>query len=203
MKRAYNSERSILMFCCRLAVLACLYMVIGSGYANAQSRIDNFYGLRLGMTKSQVVSVLNSKSKKYEQKSNRNDEIYFQLKNVKLGDCTFNISNLIFDDGILVRGVFFSDDSRILDPNFDGHFISQIENSAKTYKSVFNRMYVNFASKYGEPQISDENEYIWINGNKLTLDYVFSDETIDQYSHLITAMVRVRYELMNSRSSDY
>lgn len=176
-----------------MVLMSCIPMI-------AQNKIESFYGLKLGMTKSQVSSALSRQSITYKRESDSSKD-YFLVSRPRLGNSTFQRLVLHFNNGILCRGVFVSDESAGGYPEAPG--FTTVQNSAGTFKSIFNQMYVNFCSKYGDPQVSDENEYIWIKGNKLTLEYLSEDYYDGPYMRQARTMVRVQYELNNNNSSNY
>lgn len=162
--------------------------------------VDSFYGLRLGMSKTQVVNKLENQGISFERKSGSGGE-YLHLSNVQLGDCMFQTLNLSFKNGKLISGAFFSDDGAGGNP--EAPAFSRVASSASGFKSTFNTMYANLSSKYGNPQIADGEQYIWIRGNKLTLDYTYTDEYDGPYMRQARTMVRVLYQLSDSNSSNY
>ena len=50
--------------CCLCIVCMCCFLCIGK--MSAQNKIEGFYGLKLGMSKSEVISILRSKSINYK-----------------------------------------------------------------------------------------------------------------------------------------
>lgn len=67
-------------------ILTCFLLFLGYENLQAQSKIEGFYGLRLGMPKNQVTSILNSKSKTYKQTESGN----LRIDNAQLGDIEFD-----------------------------------------------------------------------------------------------------------------
>lgn len=183
----------------RLSVVIMTFlMMILSG--NAQNVISSFYGFKLGMTESQVINSLSQRSINYERKHDSTNN-YLQIKNVKLGDCNFQTLNLILKNGKLVRGVFYSDDAAGGNP--EAYAFSRMEQSAREYKNDFNLMYANLSAKYGAPNVSDSDQYIWIKQNKLTISYSYNDNYDSPYMRQAWTNVRVVYELIDSASVNY
>ena len=179
------------------SILTCFLLFLGYQNLQAQSKIEGFYGLRLSMPKNQVTSILNSKSKTYKQTESGN----LRIDNAQLGDIEFDALIVGFKNGIVTFGRFFCDDGAGGYP--EGAAFSRVENNGKRYKAIFNQMYANFISKYGEPQVSSDDEYIWINKNKITLSYIYQDYYDAPFMRQSRANVCIEYELIDSNSTDY
>ncbi len=179
-------------------LIFCLFFSFG--VVNAQNTIDSFFGLNLGMSYTQVINRLNSQAIHYERKNSSKEE-YLHLSNVQLGDCVFETLNLAFENGKLVRGSFFNDDAAGGNPDAPAFY--RVARNAREFKNTFNIMYANLLSKYGEPQIANGEQYIWIKANKLTLDYTYTDEYDGPYVRFANTMIRVRYQLSNGNSANY
>ena len=68
----------------------------------AQAQIGSFYGLKLGMTMSEVRSALSSQGKTMESKDG-----YYKVSSPKLGDITFDALRLYFKDSKLAKSGIF------------------------------------------------------------------------------------------------
>lgn len=83
--------------------MTCFLLFLGYENLQAQSKIKGFYALRLGMPKSLVTSILNSKYKTYKQTESGN----LRIDNAQLGDIAFDALIVGFENGIVTFGRFF------------------------------------------------------------------------------------------------
>lgn len=140
----------------------------------AQVQIGSFYGLRLGMTMSEVRSALSSQGKTMEAIRD-----FYRVKNVKLGDIEFESLVLIFTDYKLIEATFrnyYGKANSPWEPQSD-LIESDVASKASKYKSIYNEMRVNLLNKYGYPQMDSDEQAIWRTGaNQLSLLYKHDNE---------------------------
>lgn len=180
--------------CCLCIVCMCCFLCIGK--MSAQNKIEGFYGLKLGMSKSEVISILRSKSINYKI-----EDSAFIIHNVTFANQSFESLYLGFKNSKLRVGTFRCSDNRVGDPN--GFFFNEMSQRARQYRGVFDQMYSIFLSKYGTPQISNDNQYVWINKNQISLEYEFEDNMESPYTRLVRTAVYVIYKLIDNNSTDY
>ncbi len=168
--------------------------------SNAQTQIGSFYGVKLGMTVSEVKSAISRQGKTLTQ-SSRNPNFY-SLKSPAVGDFTFDEAFFEFKNSKLYRGGFLSRDGAGGMPS--AAQFNVVERKASNYKKIFNAMRANLISKYGEPMMDDGNEVIWQKGgNKLTLSYDYTDETGNDFWRKSNTYVSMEYVNIGSNSSNY
>ena len=116
----------------------------------SQRIIDNFYGLRFGMTDNQVEFVLKSKDIKYYWVDFDDKEKYASVKNIKFLKQYFN------------EAYFWVGTKGLSVANF-----SYEESLTNIYPSdyVYNEILTDLTLKYGEPNISTSTTSVWILNN--------------------------------------
>lgn len=178
----------ILMFIC----------IIGVQTSNAQSRISSVYGVNLGDSESVVTSKISG-----SWKTSNNGERYYQTKNPKLGNCSFQLANFWFKGGKLNRVVFRSVTVYPLDTGIPGNTYANpiydrfIQEAEETYKSIFNEMRFNLTDKYGTPRINDSNKAQWSsNGNQIEVSYEYLPSSR-------STAVRVMYSVKDNSNSNF
>ena len=173
----------------------------------AQAQIGSFYGLRLGMTISEVRSALSSQGKTMESSGNSGNNFY--VKNVKLGDCSFEYLYLNFSNSKLTSGKFFSGEMRMgyaYAPETPASMqtFANFQSLARQCKINYNSMKVNLRNKYGSPIMDEDDEIVWRNGaNQIKLKYIYRDEITPLDSREIETEVSVKYESIGTSSSNY
>lgn len=186
--------------CIVKVLFLCILIAFSTGSIDAQSRVQTFFGIELGMAKSQVTRTLKQRSIPYDIEY-RNGREYFEMKNIELAGYYFDTGILSFKNGILVLGLFY----KLTDAggNPSGSAFSAVERNAKTYKNMFNDLYSIFATKYGEPRIAEDEQYIWTKGNKLKLEYKYTDSYDSPYMRQAMTQVSVLYTLNSPTGTDY
>ena len=166
----------------------------------AQAQIGSFYGLKLGMSISEVRSALRSQGATLgEDKSN-----FISVKKPKLGDITFDWLWLSFKDSKLVEGEFSASDGRTVDDDWYDSALSVVSSTASTYKKFFNEMRLNYIAKYGNPKMENEEEIIWRKGeNQISLSYNFYDGPSRVVSglHDVMAKINIIYKTASTNTN--
>ena len=145
----------------------------------AQAQIGSFYGLRLGMTISEVRSALSSQGKTMDTCGDG-----YIVKNVKLGDSSFESLLLKFENSKMTSGKIYSNFNRIGalgGPDYSNgaseeRAIALWQQHQTEYKKIFNAMRLNLIDKYGSPRSDNDDEIIWRKGSsQITLCFNVSD----------------------------
>jgi len=190
----------------RITFIALCLFFLSATSSFAQEQIGSFCGLRLGMTLSEVRSVMVSKGKEMVRDTKNSNK--YIIKKMAIAGYTFNNLILYFEDDRLVSAGFYrfiQSDGFEDNPNH-----SMVIRESSSYKDIFNTMRVKFTSKYGQPLSEDNNVSIWRKGhNQIKLGFEFSEEWqpgfpslgIQATRHLST-QVYILYE-NDSRNSDY
>lgn len=184
-------------------IMLAVFAIIIPNTVFSQSQIGAFYGVKLGMPKYEVKSKLESQGRTVVVKSTKSEykPEYYLVKSPKLGDVVFDELRLFFSGSKLVKAIFINDDGAGGMPSADA--FNRVERNGSRYKKMFNQMRSSFTSKYGSPDVEDDGELIWMKGNKLTLQYIFSDVMESDFMRQSRAMVAVIYQLSDSGSSNY
>lgn len=184
-----------------------LMFVVSTAPLVGQSSISSVYGVRLGDSENSVVSSLNSQGIKGEWKT-ISKERFYRVESPTLGNCIFEACTFRFSDGKLSKVRFFSSNGAYADPNFEGanpYYPDRFNSDVDRFQRIFNTMKLDLLGKYGTPQLEDESRLIWrsANGNQLTIEYNYKDETMDSGWHDCFAGVYVTYEYNSRRSSNF
>ena len=140
----------------------------------AQAQIGSFYGLKIGMTISEVRSVLSSQGKEMKARGNSVNEYY--VSNVRLGDCSFESLYLNFSGSKLTSGEFYTGEMRMgyayaPETPQSMQIFAKMQALARECKISFNSMKSNLRNKYGNPIMDDDDEVVWRNGaNQIKLN---------------------------------
>ena len=184
-------------------LLIIVIITLTPSVAFSQSRIGAFYGIKLGMSKYDVKSKLESQGKSIVKKtmsSSSFDSEFYLIKKAQLGDAMFDELKLFFSNSKLVQANFVCSDGGGGSPSAPVY--NRIESNAKKYKRIFNLMKASFMEKYGTPIMDEENEVIWRSGNQLSVKYVYNSEDSEMWKSINT-MVLVVYKLSNGGSANY
>lgn len=181
----------------KLAVLLFVQLFF-STVVLAQAQNVSFFGLKLGMTVSEVRSILSSQGKSRESIGD-----YYLVKDVKLGDCSFERLRLKFDNSKLVLGEFYNNFNRMgwnQAPNQD-QATSMLQQYADKYKKIFNSMRMNLIDKYGSPRSDNGDEVVWRSGSsQIALYYTVYDGPHPDFvdSRKIETEVGLTYKRINT-----
>lgn len=187
-------------------ILFSIILLSSLGFINvkAQSRIKSVYGVNLGDAESVVTSKISG-----TWKTTSTGKRYYQTKNPKLGNCTFDEASFTFKNGKLCKVNFFSSDGGAMDPNFQSPYggpngYEQFLASSERYQRMYRTMYSDLSGKYGNPVIDDGDRSIWkSNGNCIELQYLFEDK-VNQYGwHEGFTEIIVSYYEGGSTSSNF
>lgn len=126
-----------------LSVLFLFVFLFAGSRVYAQSTISTFCGVRFGMSKSQVVSVLDSKRQKYNVFPNRLWAMGIYMGPVEFSSGEFNFGN----NGL--ESVIFNLDKK----------------SASFSQSAYDSLLASLIEKYGSPSIHTNNTAKWILSN--------------------------------------
>lgn len=185
----------------KFAVLLLVQLFFATGVF-AQAQIGSFYGLKLGMTITEVRSALSSQGKTLIDATSVQAGKYY-TKDIKLGDSSFELLYLYFSDSKLISGEFFNGFWRDISsgPEYAiSQLYSQYQSLAREYKVIFNSMKYNLISKYGNPVIDDGDVVIWRKGtNQIKMQYL--DREAQGFPHEIETQVRIKYEIVNNSSN--
>ena len=185
----------------RLAVLSIIQLLFAAVVV-AQAQIGSFYGLRLGMTISEVRSALSNQGKALIDATSAQPGKYY-TEDVKLGDSSFELLYLYFSDSKLTSGEFFNGFWRDIStgPEYAiSQLFSQYQSLAREYKVIFNSMKYNLTSKYGNPVIDDGDVVIWRKAtNQIKMQYL--DREAQGFPHEIETQVRIKYEKVNNSAN--
>lgn len=183
-------------------LLLSLIQLLFTTVVMAQAQIGSFYGLRLGMSISEVRSALNSQGKTLIDATSTQPGKYY-TKDVKLGDSSFELLYLYFSNSKLTSGEFFNGFWRDISTgpeNAISQIYSQYQSLAREYKVIFNSMKYNLTSKYGNPIIDDGDVVIWKKGtNQIKMQYL--DRETQGFPHEIETQVRIKYEMVNNSAN--
>lgn len=167
----------------------------------AQAQIGSFYGLKLGMTVSEVRAALSNQGKTMIDATNVQPGKYY-TKDVILGDCKFQLLYLYFTSSKLSKAVFWNSEERDGDafhPSWE-QCVALVSSKIPEYKRIYNEMRLNLINKYGNPNIDNEDETIWrIGSNQLSLLYAFkNDITPSGIMSEVQAKVVVTYKSVST-----
>lgn len=178
----------------RLAVLS-IFQLLFAAVVMAQAQIGSFYGLRLGMTISEVRSALSSQGKTMESKND-----YYKVVNPQLGDITFDSLWLRFKNSKLSSAEFFcflGKPAFYDDPSYD-QILEIVATKSQQYKRIFDNMHLNLVSKYGNPQIDNEEKAVWRKGrNQISLFHRFEKNMNSSGFYDIETEVNLKYESLS------
>ena len=190
----------------KLAVLLLVQLFFATGVF-AQAQIGSFYGLKLGMTISEVRSALISQGKEMKTRGNSANE--YSVSNVRLGDCSFEYLFLYFSGSKLTSGEFYKGEKRSgyaygpATPQ-SMQILANMQTLSRECKISFNSMKSNLRNKYGNPIMDDDDEVVWRNGtNQIKLKYMWRDEITPLDTHELETYVKVKYESLGSSQSNY
>ncbi len=165
----------------------------------AQAQIGSFYGLKLGMTISEVRSVLSSQGKVLIDATSAKAGQYY-TEDVRLGDSSFELLYLYFSDSKLKSGEFFNGFWRDISSGPDyviSQLYSQYQSLTREYKLIFNSMKYSLTNKYGNPIIDDGDIVIWRKGaNQIKMQYL--NRETSGFPHEIETQVRIKYETISN-----
>lgn len=137
----------------------------------------SFYGVRLGMSSSEVKSVLEAKGKEYQTTTPSkptNYDYFLKISNPRIGDTSFENAIFYFKDGKLTEGRFYCSDDAGGNPN--AFAFDRVEKNAQDYYKTYQTMYANLVSKYGQANVSNDTRHIWIKSQyKIELHYAYDD----------------------------
>lgn len=173
------------------------FIILFVTFICAIAQSPQFYGgLKLGMTQTEVKTILSKKSQSFNT-DNKNGEIRYIITNPTIGGVTFQRLTLLFSQNKLIEANFVSNDAAGGMPG--GPRFSQVSRSAKNYQSVFNNLYTSLQSKYGQPTTYDNNECTWTyHGTIIKLNYSYIDEMDGPYMQVAYAQNVLKYEKPNS-----
>ena len=189
----------------RLAVLSIIQLLFAT-VVMAQAQIGSFYGLRLGMSISEVRSALSSQGKEMKRSDSGQ---YYLVSDVKLGDCTFERLLLRFSGSKLTSGEFETGEMRMgyayaPETPQSMQTFARLQTLSRECKISFNSMKSNFRNKYGSPIMDDDDEVVWRNGsNQIKLTYLWRDEITPMDSREVETYVRIKYETLGASQSNY
>lgn len=191
----------------RKVITIIVMLVLCTTSLMAQVSISSVYGVRLGDSESSVISAINSQGKRGEWKSSSKGRFY-KIKSPTLGNCTFEGGTFRFSDGKLSKVTLYSSSGGTADPNFSGanpYYPDQFNSTASKFQRIFNTMKLDLMGKYGSPQLEDETRLVWksSNGNQLTLEYDYQDDTNNYGWHDCFTRVAISYETTSGRSSNF
>lgn len=140
-------------------IISILFMLSLSLSILAQGRIDKFYGMSFGLSRSQIEDVLTSKGKTVKWKSNSQGKTYAKCyKNISIAGGTFDEASFFYNSSGLYSGNFSF--------GFDRFSKSQCQ-------SLYNLVLTSLLSKYGNPQITTSTSSTWnLSNGKITLKIV-------------------------------
>lgn len=160
----------------------------------AQAQIGSFYGLKLGMTMSEVRSALSSQGKTMESKDG-----YYKVSSPKLGDITFDSLWLRFKNSKLSSAEFFCCFGKPAFPNDDAYdqILDIVVSRSQKYRRIYDDMHLNLVSKYGTPQVDNEDKAVWRKGqNQITLFHRFDKDLNSSGFYDIETEVNLKYEAL-------
>lgn len=178
----------------KFAVLSLIQLFFATAVM-AQAQIGSFYGLKLGMTVSEVRSALSSQGKTMESKDN-----YYKVASPQLGDITFESLWLKFKDSKLYSAEFFcylGKPAFYDDPSYD-QILDIVATRSQQYKRIFDNMRLNLVGKYGNPQIDNEEKAVWRKGrNQISLFHRFEKNMNSSGFYDIETEVNLKYESLS------
>ena len=180
-----------------------IFMTLTNIICFAQYQIKKVYGVTLGDSQHNVITILDSKGKQGTWTTLKSGKKRYKIHSVTLGECTFDYASFIFSEGKLCSVIISNEPNcGTMDTGMPAY--SRFKSDVKRNENVFRVMAEALTEKYGSPTIQDDKMVMWkCNGNQITLVYCYEESDFGIGWKNGETWVDITYKISDISSSNY